>query len=58
MDLEIAEEKGMSNNKIYLELNGFNGEKEMFIYSNIDKPRWNIINIDKSKLKSRNLFLE
>ena len=56
MDLEIGEEQGMSNNKIYLELNGFNGEKDMFIYNNIDKPCWNIINIDKNKLKSRNLL--
>ena len=58
MYLEIGEEQGMSNNKIYLKLNGFHGEKNMFIYNNIDKPRWNIINIDKNKLKSRNLFWE
>ena len=36
MDLEIGEELGMSNNKIYLELDGFHGEKYMFIYNNID----------------------
>jgi len=38
MDLDIGEEQGMSNNKIYLELNGFHGEKYMSIYNNIDKP--------------------
>jgi len=39
MDLEIGEEQGMSNNKIYLELNGSHGEKDMFIYNNINKHR-------------------
>ena len=38
MDSEIGEEQGMSNNKIFLELNGFHGEQGMFKYNNIDKP--------------------
>jgi len=56
MDSEIGEEQGMSNNTIYLKLNGFHHEQGMLKYNNIDKPPWNIMNIDKMSWNQESFF--
>ena len=37
MDLMSRAEQGVSNNKMYLELNGFHHEKGALKYNNMDK---------------------
>lgn len=53
MDWVSGAEQGVSNNKMYLELNGFQDEKGVLKYNKIDKywtqinnDGWNIINVD------------